>query len=59
MLWTSVLGIEDCTWEDYVNELRELKNSDQQNADTDPIETIYQALSSLITKNSDITADIV
>lgn len=49
------LGIPKCTWEDYVEELKELKNTSCDNIDT--ITTFYKAihaLSSKITENIEI-----
>jgi hypothetical protein len=43
--FTGVLGVTDCDWEIYVNELKELKTSGCDNADT--ITVIYRALDGL------------
>lgn len=49
-----ILGIEDCTWENYIEELKELKASGC--SDSDVITGIYKALDKL--SQSIITVDM-
>lgn len=47
----STMGITECTWEVYVEELKALKNSGCDDIDT--ITTIYRAITSLLPEITD------
>ncbi len=55
--FTQTLGITDCTWEIYIDELKALKASDC--TDADAISTIYEALDSMRPRTIGISKDQV
>ncbi|KFY91247.1 hypothetical protein V500_04776 [Pseudogymnoascus sp. VKM F-4518 (FW-2643)] len=55
--FTSVLKITDCTWETYVEELKELKVSSCENSDT--IAVVYRALDALRPTITSVSMDLL